>query len=535
MFMQARAIIWAQFRGLINVYSKPGRAAAIFTIILSIFWYSMWIFGAFGAFVYLGTVKPNAESVRLLSYALLLGTLYWQMIPVMLATTGLSLDLKKLVVYPVPITQLFTLEVILRVTTAFEVLVLTAGAMIGALRNQQLPWWSALAFVPFIVLNLLFSAGIREVLLRVFAKKVWREIAAIVLVFLGLLPQLIIAFGWGEKIDQLLGIRPSAIWPWQAAARLIVGEWRGWPVPVLLLWTAGSWWFGRSMFARSMRFDASEVQASTKPRGGEPSGFVLWLRTVPRMFLPDPQAAIVEKEFLSLIRSPRFRLLFIMGVFFSVIILNTIIRRDNPGTSWFAQNYLTMVSVYSLLFLGELCFWNSFAFDRSAAQIYFVMPVKITQVLAAKNFTAGVVIFLELTAVILLCRLLQMPMTLFTVVQAYAVCAVVGLLLVSAGNITSIRYPRGVDPMKSLRSSYAGKAQMFAMLFYPIAAAPVALAYLAEYAFDTPWAFFGVILLDSIVAVIIYFLSLESAANTAFNQREQMLTDLSRSGGPVSA
>ena len=38
-------------------------------------------------------------------------------------------------------------------------------------------------------------------------------------------------------------------------------------------------------------------------------------------------------------------------------------------------NYLTVVSVYSLLLLSEVCFWNSFGFDRSAAQIYFLAPV----------------------------------------------------------------------------------------------------------------------------------------------------------------
>lgn len=536
MFSQARAIVWAQFRGLLNYYSKSGRGGAIFGLILTVLWYGMWLFGAFGAFVYMGTVKPNDESVRLLSYALLLASLYWQMIPVMLATTGLSLDLKKLVIYPVPVTQLFTLEVILRVTTAVEVIVVTLGAMAGTMRNTLLPWWSVLAFLPFLGINLLLSAGIREVLLRVFARKIWRELAALLLVSLGLLPQLIVTFGWSDRIDQVFGVSPKGFWPWNATARLIVGELRSWAPAVLALWTAGSWWFGRAMFERSLRFDASELQASVTPRSADLSGFWAWVRRIPSTFLPDPQAALVEKEFLSLLRSPRFRLLFLMGAFFSVIILRTIIHRDVPGSdSWFSENYLTLVSVYSLLFLGELCFWNSFAFDRSAAQAYFVMPVKFTHVLFAKNFTAAVVVFLELTAVTILCALLRMPMTIVTVVQAYAVCAVVGMLLVGAGNITSVRYPRGVDPMKSLRSTHTGKAQMVTLIYVPVAASPIALAYLAEYAFDSRIAFFGVILMDLIFASIIYSISVESATRTAFERREQMLQDLSQSGGPVSA
>ena len=52
-----------------------------------------------------------------------------------------------------------------------------------------------------------------------------------------------------------------------------------------------------------------------------------------------------------------------------------------PGAtqSFLGNNYLTVVSVYSLLLLSEVCFWNSFGFDRSAAQIYFLAPVPFSK------------------------------------------------------------------------------------------------------------------------------------------------------------
>jgi len=34
-----------------------------------------------------------------------------------------------------------------------------------------------------------------------------------------------------------------------------------------------------------------------------------------------------------------------------------------------SDNYLTFVSVYALLLLSDALFWNSFGFDRSAAQV----------------------------------------------------------------------------------------------------------------------------------------------------------------------
>jgi len=51
---------------------------------------------------------------------LLMLFLYWQVVPLMLATTGSSLDLRKLRAYPIPDSQLFSIEVLLRVTAGVE-------------------------------------------------------------------------------------------------------------------------------------------------------------------------------------------------------------------------------------------------------------------------------------------------------------------------------------------------------------------------------------------------------------------------------
>ena len=58
--------------------------------------------------------------------------------------------------------------------------------------------------------------------------------------------------------------------------------------------------------------------------------------------------------------------------------------------SFLGSNYLTVVSVYSMLLLSEACFWNFFGFDRSAAQFYFLAPVSFTRVMIAKNLERAV-------------------------------------------------------------------------------------------------------------------------------------------------
>jgi ABC-2 type transport system permease protein len=62
---------------------------------------------------------------------------------------------------------------------------------------------------------------------------------------------------------------------------------------------------------------------------------------------------------------------------------------------------------------------------------------------------------------------------------------------------------------------------------------PVALAYLARYAFDTEWAFFGVLVFGAIVGVFAYFYSLQSALRAAVDRREQIIGALSRGEGPI--
>ena len=63
-----------------------------------------------------------------------------------------------------------------------------------------------------------------------------------------------------------------------------------------------------------------------------------------------------------------------------VIWLPMALGRNSSSNSFLGANYLTVVSVYSLLLLSEVCFWNSFGFDRSAAQIYFLAPVPFSRV-----------------------------------------------------------------------------------------------------------------------------------------------------------
>jgi ABC-2 type transport system permease protein len=115
------------------------------------------------------------------------------------------------------------------------------------------------------------------------------------------------------------------------------------------------------------------------------------------------------------------------------------------------------------------------------------------------------------------------------------VAGVVSIFLLAAGNHLSIRQPRAMNPAASFRSGASGRVQAILFLIYPIAFAPVALAYLARYAFASEAAFFAVLAVDAAIGAVVYKVSLDSAVIAAGQLKEQMVTALSRGEGPITA
>lgn len=530
---QARAILWAQTRSLWNRFPRAAKGGIAATAVVSVVWYGFWMLAAAGAAVLIATPEEKMLITYLLPAGLLLAMLYWQIIPVLMAATGASLDIKKLLVYPIPHAQLFSIEVLLRLSTGVEILIVLAGASLGILWNPTLPLWAAGAFLPFVLLNLFLAAGIRELIGRLLARKRLREAVVFFLVLLGAVPQLMVYTGVSHRIRGLIAGEPVILWPWTATAQLAQGVARPATLVVLAAWLAATYWFGRRQFERSLSFDAEAANATVQPKTRGARAWTELLFRIPSRLFPDPLAAMVEKELRVLARAPRFRLVFTMGFSFGLIVwLPLAFGRSRTGM--ISSNYLTFVSLYALLLLGEVCFWNVFGFDRSAALVYFAMPVRLQTVMAAKNLTAAFFVLLEITAIDLVCAGLRMPFTWSKMAEAYSVTVVVTLYLVAVGNLTSTHNPRPVDPAKSMRTASAGRIQAFLVFVYPLASLPVLLAYLARYAFQSEAAFYGVLAFAAILGGVVYWVSMDSAVETARERKEQILTALSQGGGPIA-
>jgi ABC-2 type transport system permease protein len=381
--------------------------------------------------------------------------------------------------------------------------------------------------------------GLRDTIGRILARRRIREAAFFLLILCAALPQILFTRGRGfqGRIRALVARESWSGWPWAATGNFLQGHSPLRALAIIGAWLAAAGLFSYWQFRRTISFDAqaASARASTAPgRMMERLGERFF--RLPSVLLGDPLGALVEKEVRFLTRSPRFRLVFLMGFTFGLLVwLPVALGRQGGSQSFLGTNYLTVVSVYSLLLLSEACFWNSFGFDRSAAQIYFLAPIPFARVMIGKNLSALFFIVLEIVMIALVCGLLGMPLRPATLAESFGVAAVISIFMLAAGNQLSIRQARGMNPAASFRSGAAGRVQAILFLIYPVTFVPVGLAYLARYAFSSEAAFFGVLAMDAAIGVMVYKLSLDSSVAAAEQLKEQMVSALSRGEGPITA
>lgn len=537
---RARAILWAQYRTILNFYRKPKMGGFWVGTIVMIVWYLMVAAGAVG----IGALVAIAREARFpllevfIAFGLLLGFLYWQVVPVFLASTGMSIDSRRLLVYPVRPSQLFQIEVLLRVTTGVEVILVMLGLGVGALLNPTLPKWGAVAVPVFLIFNLYLSAGVRDWIGRVMERKGAREAMVVLLVLLTVTPQMLTLLGVPPAVkNAVLSLNQSWL-PWGATAGLLLGKNALLHGGALLVWTLAAMVFGRWQFEKSLRFDKEGARAG-QAESTRSSAWLDLLYALPGRLFGDPLAALLEKDLRQLARAPRFRAVFFMGFIFGLAFWLPLVFRKGllSGTAEvsgpFSANYLTVLSLYSMMLLGEVALFNSLGFDRAAAQIYFAAPLPLRTMFLSKNLAVAVAVFLELSFISAACLLLRLPVSGGKVLEAFCVTLTMGLYLVGMGNLGTVYSPRAADPQESWRNSSGSKFQLWMILIYPCLGVPIFFAYLARYAFESQAAFYVVLAVTALIGLAFRWVATDTAVELAEERREKILTALGEGSGPI--
>src|SRR3954454_9813789 len=122
MWGQIRAICWAQFKTLRNRWPRLGWTSVVFSL-FGLLWYGFFLGWAAELALKLPDV-PLVELQRWVPVGLFGVFLFWQTVPLFTLSTGASLQLNKLQVYPLPSSALFGIEVLLRLTSSPEMVLL---------------------------------------------------------------------------------------------------------------------------------------------------------------------------------------------------------------------------------------------------------------------------------------------------------------------------------------------------------------------------------------------------------------------------
>ncbi len=510
------------------------RAGAVFSSITSVAFYGFWAFLAWMVMLFFSQPEQTEYFVDGLSSGLLFVMLYWQLAPIVSASFGASLDLKKLLSYPIPHGKLFTVEVMLRIFTCGEMLLLVLGAMTGILRNPHYGGKNAVfalgGALIFSLTNILLSAGNRNFLERVFLRSKLREVLVLLIVIISLTPQFLAYSGIKKAV--LLKFVPSNIfWPWASSAHYMLGDQALVASGVAFIYFVIAYAYSRWQFQRSLRYDGAVIQRRERSAPDAPEGFAEKIFRIPGMLFPDPIGALCEKELRTLARVPRFRMVYAMSCFFGIVLYLPQMRRPHHD-GFFYQNALPIISLYGLLMLGQISYWNAFGFDRTAAQGYFSWPVKFRDALIAKNLVTALLMVPQVVLTSLCAKAANLPFSAGKVVESVVVILIASMYWFALGNICSVRLPRAMDPDKMNQMS--NKMQALSIWAAPFLLLPIGLAYWARSVMHNELIFAGILLLAAIIGAIFYYIGLDSAVTTASERREKFITELSQGSSPLS-
>jgi ABC-2 type transport system permease protein len=526
---QASIVMLAQLRMYRNVMSRRGVMATLFNFLTMAVWYGLAVLFAFLAGKYFAAVEDTASLRTPLQILLLVVMAYWQLTPIFSVSFGLALDVKRLLIYPIRPNQFFLLELLLCLPTSIEAMLVSSGVFIGLMLNPaQNAFWVLLAATGFIGFNLCLSVGMRALVTKASGMRLWREALLFLVIGIALLPQWILLGEDGQTwlaYLQLLASLPFS--PWASTAEVATGSAPLQTLPVLASLGIAAFFGGRWLFFRVLSAEGS-VNVSRKKRDGNEAELRRFAdlrgRTayaLGRLF-PEPLSALVEKEFLTLARSPRFVTVFIMGFTFGVVVFLPIILQSGGQPGFISRNFLTVVSAYAILLMSETVFWNVFGLDRKAVQMFLFSPVRMQTVFLAKNIVAFFMICIQVILIALVCAAIGVPVTPGAIAEATVAALVLAVNMFALGNQSSVRYPGGVNPSQSWSSANKGKFRLVLMLFFPIVSLPTSLAYLARFAFGSDAGFYLGMAIAALIALSFYLVSLDSAIEYARNHREDL-------------
>jgi ABC-2 type transport system permease protein len=230
--------------------------------------------------------------------------------------------------------------------------------------------------------------------------------------------------------------------------------------------------------------------------------------------------AMLKKEFLYVKRHSGILYGLIMPVFLVLILAGKVASRSNAA--W----VFPAAVGYTLLAISPLCY-NSFGFEGAGVQFYFLAPVRMRDVLLAKNIFNFAMAAVEIVAIFgIICYVASVP-TLQTAIMAVLWAAGTLLLNTSVGNRRSITTPKKVNPQRMANRQTSQLSAMIALGILMLSSSVAAGLIGAAYFLHLPmWTLVLVSAVFAAVGAFVYERSLRSIDRFALDHREELFTEL---------
>jgi ABC-2 type transport system permease protein len=235
--------------------------------------------------------------------------------------------------------------------------------------------------------------------------------------------------------------------------------------------------------------------------------------------LPPVIFAMLGKELLYVRRNSGILYGLIMPIFLVLVFVSKYASHGNAG--WF----FPAAAAYTLLAISATSY-NSFGLEGTGIQFYFLAPVRLRDVVIAKNLLNFLLAFSEIAITFAIITYVGgVPSVTFAVCTVLWAAATI-MLTTMVGNLRSITTPKKIDLQRNMRKQVSQLSALIGMGILMgcaiIAAVPVGLALY----FHFTWILIPVFLLLAAVAFFFYERSLRSVEAFALSHRDQLFEEL---------
>ena len=466
------AIAWLRWRIFVNSLRGKGATGELAARIISYPILAVMILGpsigaGIGSFYLV-----NEGEVNLLAIPFWIIFALWQLIGINTSTTGPSFDLSSLIRFPIRYRDYLLIRLsfgLMDPPTLAGIACLIASCLGIALAAPSLLLWSALTLAVYAACNLLFSRMIYSWLERWLAQRRTRELVTGIILAGSLGFQFIAQYA--QRLSHQSSGAPLSPWLLRTGHALVSVNWLLPPglaassidhihnhatltaigaLGGLLLYATG-FLFVLHLRLRSEFFgeSLSEAPAASPLAVRTKAVRVNTIQETGLSFLSSTVAACLIKEVRYLLRSGPKLYVLIMPVFVVFLIS---MRTSGMSYAGYSRHGLKgMLFAYGcaymqLIFVGLI--YNSLGADGSGVQFYFIAPLRMKDVMLAKNLLTFAIFAVEAILIYITTSVIASPPPADLAAASLAWSLFTLFASMSIGNIRSISAPRVLDVAK---------------------------------------------------------------------------------------